>query len=280
MSIQASGHAGPAFTAAPTPSFHARLGRWLAANAHVIVAFLAFFAAWEAAVLILNIAPFILPPPTTIMARLVQDWHMLAVHSMTTLQEVIIGFSLSIVVGLGLATLIVSNRTAEKLIMPFVISLKTVPKIALAPILIIWFGYGLMPKVAIAFLISFFPILIGAIIGLRSAEREMIQLVRSMGASTLQTFVKIRFPKALPSIFGGLRIGIVQAVIGAIVAEYLASESGLGYLQLIAQSRLDTPLLFSTVIVLSLLGVILFNLIVLAEKICMPWARNNAELSV
>jgi len=259
-----------------TKSLMRRIGE----NTHVLIAFAAFFLFWEAAVRFFKVAPFILPPPSSIASRLSQDWPMLLLHSLATLQEVVIGFGLSIVVGLGLATLVVSNRTAEKLIMPFVISLKTIPKVALAPILIIWFGYGMMPKIAIAFLISFFPILIAANIGLRSAEKEMIYLARSMGASTLQTFLKIRFPKALPSIFGGLRIGIVQAVIGAIVGEYLASERGLGYLQLVAQSRMDTPLLFSTVIVLSLLGVILFNLIVVAEKMCMPWAKSSHELSV
>lgn len=281
MTIQASAgtSALPLAQSGSTPGLATRIGGFFKENAVVICAFLTFFAVWEAAVHIMKVAPFILPPPSTIAQRLVQDWAMLGIHSLTTLQEVVFGFGLSIIVGLGLATLVVSNRSAEKLIMPFVISLKTVPKVALAPLLIIWMGYGMMPKVSIAFLTSFFSILVGAIIGLRSAEHDMIQLARSMGASTWQTFVKIRFPKALPSIFGGLRIGIVQAVIGAIVAEYLASEKGLGYLQLVAQSRMDTPMLFSTVIVLSLMGVLLFNIIVIAERICMPWAKDTKELS-
>lgn len=256
-----------------------RIAKGLGENISIVIAFTVFFLFWEVMVRMLSVPVFILPPPSIIAERLAQDWAVMLIHAYATLVEIVLGFGLSIVVGLGLAIAVVSNRVVEKLVMPFVISLKTIPKIALAPILIIWFGYGLMPKVAIAFLISFFPILISAIIGLRSAEKEMIYLARSMGASTLQIFVKIRFPKALPGIFGGLRVGIVQAGIGAIVAEYLASERGLGYLQIVAQSRMDTTLLFSSVVVLSLMGILLFNLVVLFEKILMPWAKNTTDIA-
>ena len=132
-----------------------------------------------------------------------------------------------------------------------------------------WLGYGIMPKVMVAFLISFFPIVINSVIGMRSAEKEMIYLVQSMGANELTTFLKIRLPKALPSIFGGLKVGMGQAVVGATVGEFIAAERGLGYLQLISQVRLDTPLLFAAVVVLSLLGVLLFNLVAMIERIAL-----------
>jgi NitT/TauT family transport system permease protein len=259
----------------PLARFAAKLGRSIFSHASVIFAFLAFFLFWEVAARLAQVPAFILPLPSAIAVRLVQNWSMLLINSLTTLEEIVLGFGLSIAFALGLAILVVSNRTVEKLVMPFVVALKTIPKIALAPILIIWFGYGLMPKVAIAFLISFFPILVSAIIGLKSADQEMIYLARSMRATTMQTFVKIRFPNALPEIFGGLRVGVVQAVTGAIVGEYLASENGLGYLQLVAQSRMDTVLLFSSVMVLSVLGVLLFEAIVVAERIFMPWAAER-----
>jgi NitT/TauT family transport system permease protein len=142
---------------------------------------------------------------------------------------------------------------------------------------VMWLGYGIMPKVMVAFLISFFPIVINAVIGMRSAEKEMIYLVQSMGASELTTFLKIRLPKALPSIFGGLKVGMGQAVVGATVGEFIAAERGLGYLQLISQVRLDTPLLFAAVVALSLLGVLLFNAVVFVERIALPWNRLATE---
>jgi NitT/TauT family transport system permease protein len=159
------------------------------------------------------------------------------------------------------------------------VSLQTVPKVALAPILVMWLGYGIMPKVMVAFLISFFPIVINSVIGMRSAEKEMIYLVQSMGASELTTFIKIRLPKALPSIFGGLKVGMGQAVVGAVVGEFIAAENGLGYLQLIAQVQLDTPLLFAAVVVLSLLGVLMFNVVAWIERLVLPWNRVTTEVA-
>jgi NitT/TauT family transport system permease protein len=158
------------------------------------------------------------------------------------------------------------------------VSLQTIPKVALAPILVMWLGYGILPKVMVAFLISFFPIVISAVVGMRSAEKEMIYLVQSMGANELTTFLKIRLPKALPSIFGGLKVGMGQAVVGATVGEFIAAEQGLGYLQLISQVRLDTALLFAAVVVLSLLGVLLFNIVAWAERLALPWNRMRTEM--
>jgi NitT/TauT family transport system permease protein len=195
-----------------------------------------------------------------------------------TLQEVILGFGLSVCVGIPLAILIVYSRLFERVAFPLMVSLQTIPKVALAPILVMWLGYGIMPKVMVAFLISFFPIVISSVVGMRSAEKEMIYLVRSMGAGEIKTFLKIRLPNALPNIFAGLKIGIGQAVVGATVGEFIAAERGLGYLQLIAQVRLDTPLLFAAVVVLSLMGVLLFQVVALIERIAIPWNRARTEL--
>jgi len=246
-------------------------------NASVIIAVATFFLGWQAATVVFAIPHFLLPAPIDIFGRIISEWWLFLVNGWATLKEILLGFGLSVVVGIGLAVAVVSSQTVEKIVMPFVISLKTIPKVALAPILIIWLGYGLAPKVAIAFLISFFPVVISSIVGLRSVDRELIQLARSMGAGTRQIFVKIRFPNALPSIFGGLRIGIVQAAIGAVVAEYLAAEAGLGYLQVVAQSRVDTEMVFASVVCLSVMGILLFKMVVMTEKFMMPWAKNSAE---
>ena len=265
-------------TAAPeaTPG---KLAEWAGRNAPVLAIFAAIFALWEIAVSALRIPDYILPSPSVIAVKIVASWQLLAVNAFVTFQEILLGFGLSVVIAIPLAVAVVYSRIFERVAFPFMVSLQTIPKVALAPILVMWLGYGILPKVMVAFLISFFPIVINAVIGMRSAEKEMIYLVQSMGASELTTFLKIRLPKALPSIFGGLKVGMGQAVVGATVGEFIAAEQGLGYLQLISQVRLDTPLLFAAVVVLSLLGVFLFNVVAWIERLALPWSRLATEVA-
>jgi NitT/TauT family transport system permease protein len=255
-----------------------RLGGWINRNGPVLAVFAVMFGLWEIAVVALRIPDYILPSPSVIAAKIVVSWQLLLWNGFVTLEEILFGFGLSVLVAIPLAVAVVYSRIFERVAFPFMVSLQTIPKVALAPILVIWLGYGIMPKVMVAFLISFFPIVINSVIGMRSAEREMIYLVQSMGASELTTFLKIRLPKALPSIFGGLKVGIGQAVVGATVGEFIAAENGLGYLQLISQVRLDTPLLFAAVVVLSLLGVLLFNIVSWIERLALPWSRLATEV--
>jgi NitT/TauT family transport system permease protein len=263
---------------ATSPGSSNPLAAWLARNGPVLAIVVVIFATWEIAVRALNVPDYILPSPWVIAAKIVISWHLLLVNAFVTFQEILLGFALSVVIAIPLAIAVVYSRIFERVAFPFMVSLQTIPKVALAPILVMWLGYGILPKVMVAFLISFFPIVINSVIGMRSAEKEMIYLVQSMGAGELTTFLKIRLPKALPSIFGGLKVGIGQAVVGATVGEFIAAEHGLGYLQLIAQVRLDTPLLFAAVVVLSLLGVLLFNAVALAERIALPWNRVTTEV--
>lgn len=252
---------------------------WLGEYGAPIAIALLLFVAWEVAARLAKVPVYILPLPSGIVAKIFTDWQLLLEHVWITLFEILTGFGLSVIVGVPLAVGVVYSRLFEKVAFPFMVSLQTIPKVALAPILVIWFGYGLLPKVLVAFIISFFPIVIGTVIGMRSAEKEMIYLVQSMGAGPLTTFIKIRLPKSLPSMFGGFKIGIGQAVIGAIVGEFIAAESGIGYLQLIAQTRLDTTLLFACVVVISVVGVVLFNIVAWLERLALPWQRNITELS-
>jgi NitT/TauT family transport system permease protein len=250
---------------------------WLARNGPVLAIVIVMFAAWEIAVRALSIPDYILPSPWVIADKIVSAWQLLLVNAFVTFQEILLGFALSVAIAIPLAIAVVYSRIFERVAFPFMVSLQTIPKVALAPILVMWLGYGILPKVMVAFLISFFPIVINSVIGMRSAEKEMIYLVQSMGAGELTTFLKIRLPKALPSIFGGLKVGMGQAVVGATVGEFIAAEHGLGYLQLISQVRLDTPLLFAAVVVLSLLGVLLFHAVTLVERIALPWSRVTTE---
>jgi NitT/TauT family transport system permease protein len=265
-------------TATP-PATSNKFADWLTRNTPVLAIFAIIFALWELAVRALSIPDYILPSPSVIVTKIVVSWHLLLTNAFVTFQEILLGFGLSVLIAIPLAIAVVYSRIFERVAFPFMVSLQTIPKVALAPILVMWLGYGILPKVMVAFLISFFPIVINSVIGMRSAEKEMIYLVQSMGASELTTFLKIRLPKALPSIFGGLKVGMGQAVVGATVGEFIAAEQGLGYLQLISQVRLDTPLLFAAVVVLSLLGVLLFNVVAWVERIALPWSRVATEVA-
>jgi NitT/TauT family transport system permease protein len=265
--------------AAAAPVASNKLAEWLTRNTPVLAIFAVIFVLWEIAVRALSIPDYILPSPSVIVTKIVVSWQLLLVNAFVTLQEILLGFGLSVLIAIPLAVAVVYSRIFERVAFPFMVSLQTIPKVALAPILVMWLGYGILPKVMVAFLISFFPIVINSVIGMRSAEKEMIYLVQSMGASELTTFLKIRLPKALPSIFGGLKVGMGQAVVGATVGEFIAAEHGLGYLQLISQVRLDTPLLFAAVVVLSLLGVLLFNVVAWIERIALPWSRVATDVT-
>lgn len=245
--------------------------RWL----YPTLGVLAILAVWELIVRLFNVPIYIIPAPSAIIATIVSQYPILLQNSVATLGEILAGFGLSVAVGVPLAIAIAYSRFMERVLYPILVSSQTVPKIAVAPLFIVWFGFGTLPKVIVAFLIAFFPIVIDSVVGLRSTEPEMIYLVRSMGASGWQTFTKIRLPKALPSIFGGFKIAIALAVVGAIVGEFVGADTGLGYLLMVANGNVNTRLLFATITVLTLIGVVLFFIVEVAERLLMPWAGSR-----
>ena len=188
-----------------------------------------------------------------------------------TLYEALAGFVLSIVVAIPLAVLLVSSTLVSKAVYPLLVITQAVPKIAIAPVLLLIFGAGTEPKVILCFLSAFFPILISAATGLAATPEELIDLSRSYRAGALKTFVKIRFPMALPHIFSGLKVAITLAVTGAVVAEFVASDQGLGYIILSATSYWKSALAFGAMILLSLMAIILFGAVWLAERLLCPW---------
>lgn len=240
-------------------------GKWLERYSALLLT-ATILAVWQVAVPLAGLSAFVLPTPLAIAARMVQEAGLLASHATVTLFEVVAGFMLSVVIGIPLALAIFYSRTFERAIYPILIALQTVPKVALAPLLVLYLGYGWAPKIGLAFLISFFPIVISTVVGLQALDRNLVSLVRSMGASEWQTFAKIRLPAALPNIFGGFKVAISLAVIGAVIGEYVAAERGLGYLQLQANSLFDTTLNFATVVTISLLGVALYFVIDVIEN--------------
>jgi NitT/TauT family transport system permease protein len=208
----------------------------------------------------------VLPTPAQILARMAKDWPLLLTHARVTLFEVLGGFAIAVLAGIPTALCIFYSRIFERAVYPLLIAEQAIPKVALAPLVVLYLGYGWAPKIFLAFLIGYFPIVVATVVGLQSLEPGMVDLVRAMGANGWQTFVKIRLPAALPSVFGGLKLAIGLAVIGAVIGEYVAAERGLGYLQLQANSQFDTTLNFASVITISLLGVLLFAVLRLVEN--------------
>lgn len=236
-----------------------------------VIATVVLFAIWELATRFGNISPVILPEPSQILVTTINQFPLLVHMSVVTVIEFVLGFALGAAIGLPLGALIVYARPIEMTIYPLLVAFQTIPKVAIAPILIVWLGTGITSKILIAFAISFFPIVVDTIIGLRSAQPETIYLARSMGATPFQTFWYVRFPNALPAIFGGLKVASTLAVIGAIVGEFVSSDQGLGYLVLVANGELDTRLVFACVLVLTVLGLAFFFVIEAMERIFVRW---------
>jgi len=232
---------------------------------------LGLFVAWEAIARLGAISPFLLPAPSEVIITSVREFPLLLHMSLYTAGEFLLGFMLGVVVGLPLGALIVYARPIEQAVYPLLVAFQTVPKAAIAPIFIVWLGTGITSKVLIAFAIAFFPIVIDTVVGLRSAQPETIYLVRSMGANALQVFWFVRFPNALPAIFGGLKVASTLAVVGAIVGEFVSADKGLGYLVLVANGELNTRLVFACVLMLTVLGIAFFFLIEALERFVVRW---------
>lgn len=232
---------------------------------------LALLLAWEAGVKFGEVPAYLLPPPSTIFIRIVTDYRMLFMHTLVTVNEVIIGFALAIVVSIPLAAVLAQFRTVERALYPMLVASQTVPKVAIAPLFVVWFGFGLLPKIMIAFLICFFPILIDALIGFRSTPKEVMWLASSMGAPRWRIFFNFQLPAALPNIFAGLKVASTLAVVGAVVGEFVAADRGLGYQLIVANGMLDVVLSFSILVVLSIMGILIFALVDAAERLLLPW---------
>lgn len=225
---------------------------------------------WQEVASQLSIPAYLLPAPSAIIKSMDANSAVLLKESVGTTIEILLGFALSVVIGVPLALAIYLWRPFARSIYPLLVSSQAVPKVAIAPLFLVWFGFGLMPKVLIAFLIAFFPVVINTAMGLASIEREKIYLARSMGLGPVATFFKVQLPNAMPSIFAGLKISITFAVVGAVVGEFVGGQGGLGYLLLIANGNMDTALLFGGIVALTVLGVVLFLAIGLLERLVLP----------
>lgn len=236
---------------------------------------LAVFLLWEAGVRAFKVKPIILPAPSAVFADLFSapGWYL--GHAWYTLLVTLAGFALSVLVGVLLAILIVESRLLEKSIYALIVGLNSVPKVAVAPLFVIWLGTDAEPKIAIAFLIAVFAIVIDAVLGLKSVPPDILDLARSLRGGRLATLWRIRFPCALPSLFAGMKVAIGLALVGAIVGEFVSSQRGLGYVILSAQGMFDTARVFAAILVLALMGIALFWLIAWLERLAIPWHASQ-----
>lgn len=229
----------------------------------------AFLLAWKALVVVTGYPPFVLPPPELVLGRFVSAWAdgTIAPHALRTLYEVVVGFGvgagLALVAGYVLARL----PLAERLLSPYLVAAQATPILALAPLLVLWFGPGLTAKIVICALIVFFPVTIATMVGVRAVDARLLELARSLRATRWQVVRTLEIPAALPAIFGGLRVGVTLAVVGAIVGEWAGADRGLGLLINLARGSLfDIPLLFATLLTIALMGIVLYALVVLVER--------------
>ena len=250
---------------------------WLAKRGGAILAFVLLFVAWEFAVRVTGIKEYLLPPPSKVWTEFLKRFDPVMASAWVTTREIIAGYLVAIVVSIPLALWIAYSRFMENTLYPVIVFLQIIPKIAVAPLFIIWFGFGFTPKLLVVFLLSFFPIVVSSIAGFKSVDADIMDFARTTGASQWKMFLRIRLPQALPQIFTGLKVGAALAATAAVVAEFVASDKGLGYLLLQYNGNLDTPMVFAVIILLSLIGLAVYYTVELIERFTIPWHVSQRQ---
>jgi len=236
---------------------------------------LALFVIWEAAVHIFRIPVFFLPPPTTIAQAIYEYWPAIYRNSLVTLWATLIGFGLAVGFGLLLGLLVGWSRNIYAGLYPLMIGFNAIPKVAVVPILVLWFGIGFVPAVLTAFLISFFPIVVNVATGLATIEPELEDVLKALGASKLDIMRKVGIPRTLPYFFGSLKIAITLAFVGTVISESVASNNGIGNLMLQAQAQFQVPLIFAGLVALAVLGIVMYWLMAVLENRMTGWAQRS-----
>lgn len=248
---------------------------WIYAWLSPALAVSAFLGLWEILNRAFEVPIWLLPKPSDFLARLVTDFPTIFGHAMATSTTIALGFLLGVLVSVPLAILIVGVGALERGLYPVIVFLNIMPKTIIGPILLVWFGLGPLMAVMVVFLMAFFPILVDSMSGFRAVDPRLAYITRSMGASAWQNFRHIRLPAAMPHIFAGMKIGIVKAVEGVIIAEFIASQEGLGFMIMRASSFMDMTLMFSGLIAAALVALIFNGLLLASERFLMPWARHH-----
>jgi NitT/TauT family transport system permease protein len=235
------------------------------------IAIVTLFLLWEGGVRAFGIPEFLLPAPSAIWTDAMRIWPTVLNHTLSTLQTVLLGFAASVIISLPLAMLIASSPAISAAIYPLLVITQSIPKVALAPILIIALGANELPRVIVTFLVAFFPLVVASVAGLLAAPPELIELARACRAGRM---LRIRLPHAVPFVFGGLKVAAALSVVGAVVAEFVGADAGLGYLIQTSMAFFRTPLAFAAVVILAMMGMALFAIVGLIERILFPWSTS------
>jgi ABC-type nitrate/sulfonate/bicarbonate transport system permease component len=252
-----------------------RLGRWLLRVLPSLALVVLFLVIWEVWVEAGDVPSYLLVAPSDVASFIWTDWSSFAGDVRVTVTEAFLGLLLGTILGMSLSIAIVHSPLLSRALMPLIVGSQVVPKVAIAPLFILWFGVGMLPKVVVAMLMAFFPIVINHTFGLRSVPDDMLDLGRSLRASTFKLFYKIRMPYSLPALFSGLKLASTLAIIGAVVGEFIAASSGLGYRVVFANQNLDAKSMLASVVLLVGIGILFFGAITLLERIVAPWAKTS-----
>ena len=269
----------PNDAATRTGRAHALLG-WLQRRVGVLIVFAALVLLWEVAGHLVGVKEYLLPPPSKVWTEFMKRYTIVMPSAWVTLQEIIAGYLLAVIVSVPMALVVARSAFIERAVYPVIVFLQIIPKIAIAPLFIIWFGFGFAPKLLLVFLLSFFPIVVSSLAGFKSADRDVMDFARTTGASDWRLFFRIQLPQALPHIFTGLKVGAALAATAAVVAEFVASDKGLGYLLLQYNGNIDTPMVFATIVLLSLLGLAVYYVVEIIERIAIPWHVSQQPTDV
>lgn len=247
----------------------------LGAHATPFIFAIGLLSVWQAAVVLLRIPSYIVPAPLDIFRQFIRNWPVIRADTVVTGVETLGGFSLAIAIGVPLSLLVAFSPLLRRTFYPLAVTLEMVPKIVFAPVFITWFGFGILPKFLIVYLVCFFPILLNGILGFTSLGTELERLGRSTGAGPIRSFLKLRLPAALPQLFVGLKGAATNATVGATIAEWIGGDAGLGYQIQIASGNLRMDIAFAIIFMLAALGLFLFWLVVVAERLIIPWHASQ-----
>jgi NitT/TauT family transport system permease protein len=249
----------------------ARAAATIGAHGRTILSFVMLLVIWEVLVRLIGVKLYILPPPSSVLVTLWTKWVTIGSAAWYTAQPMLIGYGFAVLIGVALALSFALSRLIESIVYPQIVFLQIIPKIAIAPLFMIWFGYGLTSKVLIVFLLSFFPVVVSAVQAFRSMDPDIMDLARITGASPTRMFFKVQVPHALPTLFTGFKVAAALASTAAVVAEFVSSDRGLGYLLVDYTNRFDTPGVFAAILVLSIMGLALYAAVEAIERLSIPW---------
>jgi ABC-type nitrate/sulfonate/bicarbonate transport system permease component len=247
---------------------------WRSGLARVVLPLLvavAFIGGWELYVVLSGINEILLPPPTRVASALWSDRSTLESDAWVTIKEVVLGYLLAVAFGIGFAILVHSSRIIERALYPWLVVSQMIPIVAIAPVFVLWTGFDIRPKLIVITLVCFFPITVNTIDGLRAVEPELLNLLRTLGASRLQRFRMAQFPAALPFVFSGLKVGAAFSVLGAVFGEWVGANAGLGYEILVLNNQSATADMFAAIVLLSVIGIAMFVVVGLLERLALPW---------